>query len=241
MGAYVTAPATPEAAAWAGWGTALKPAWEPICVARKPIRGTVAANVLAHGTGALNIDGCRIEGELWQAHEATGLASEKFFTRGEAKVIMKTPHDLGRWPANLVHDGSDEVLACFPDAGGGFGKRGAGGQNGIFSPIAGTMQRVGFGDSGSAARFFYTAKSSRSERGEGNDHPTVKPVELMRWLVRLVCPPGGTVLDPFAGSGTTGIACAIEQFDCLLIERDPKHAETARQRILASAGLFADV
>jgi hypothetical protein len=228
-----------------GWGTALKPAWEPICVARKPLAGTVAANVLQHGTGALNVDGCRVEGEPWAAHRATGLASEKFFTRGIAPEIEKAPHDLGRWPANLVHDGSDEVLACFPESAGGSGGRSADATAAPFSLVKSGPKRVGeftaYSDAGkgSAARFFYCAKASRSERGEGNDHPTVKPVALMRWLIRLVTPPGGMVLDPFGGSGSTGIAAGLEQMRATLIEMSPEYAAIASGRINNALGIFA--
>lgn len=245
----------------------LTPLWEPIVVARKPLVGTVAANVLAYGTGAINIDGCRVEGEPWKAHRATGLASDKFFTRGEAVEIDKVPHDLGRWPANLIHDGSDEVLACFHDSKGQQGDvRGTepsrtGGEGTSCYGEYGRIPAAKRGDSGSAARFFkscawgdddwavedsdpvqgmrflYCPKASRSERGEGNTHPTVKPLALMRYLCRLVTPPGGTVLDPFAGSGTTGIAAQCEGFDAVLIERDPTYAEIARKRV--HAPLFA--
>jgi site-specific DNA-methyltransferase (adenine-specific) len=236
----VTAAATPEAAAWQGWGTALKPAWEPICVARKPLVGTVAANVLAHGTGALNIDGCRVGTDVLPEQKA-GQARIGTFERTD----MVTPERVGRWPANLAHDGSDEVLACFPETKSGsllpHHKKSGDGLNG--SGTFRIRERTGEPsewtcNSGSAARFFYCAKASNAERGEGNTHPTVKPVALMRWLVRLVTPPGGTVLDPFAGSGTTGLAASIEQFDATLIEREPKYAAIARARIDAEAGMF---
>jgi hypothetical protein len=239
----ITAPATPEAAEWQGWGTALKPAWEPICVARKPLVGTVAVNVLTHGTGALNIDGCRVEADGRPLRLNTApQPAVNVYGDGLSGSVAAGETDLGRWPANLAHDGSDEVLACFPETktnstgigeqlrGIGFGKSGGG-----------TVIGARPGNEGSAARFYYCAKSSKAERGEGNDHPTVKPVDLMRWLVRLVTPPGGSVLDPFAGSGTTGIAASIEQFHAILIEQDPKHAALARERIKAEAGLFASV
>jgi DNA modification methylase len=241
--ATVTAPATPEAAAWQGWGTALKPAWEPICVARKPLVGTVAGNVLAHGTGALNIDGCRVETDDSGTRDGGRRpGTHEGYQRPNATMFQdKTDWSLspaGRWPANLIHDGSDEVLACFPETASGV-QRKPKGTGGIWSGISNDPCGPQYGDEGSAARFFYCAKSSRSERGEGNDHPTVKPVELMRWLVRLVTPPGGHVLDPFAGSGTTGIAADIEQMRATLIEQDPAYAEIARQRLLSEAGLFA--
>lgn len=257
----ITAPATSEAAAWQGWGTALKPAWEPIVVARKPLIGTVAANVLAHGTGALNIDRCRVQtdGEanpsIARRQGAVNHLSDRPAAESEAMgrmVSRQSPEAFraerageafGRWPANLVHDGSDEVLACFPSPHGAgnanYRKSRQGYNAGSYEIIGGEMFR--YGDTGSAARFFYCAKASPSERGEGNNHPTVKPVELMRWLVRLVTPPGGTVLDPFAGSGTTGLACSHEQFRALLIEHDPAFAELARRRINEEAGLFSPV
>jgi hypothetical protein len=238
----VTAPATPEAAAWQGWGTALKPAWESICVARKPLAGTVAANVLAHGTGALNIDGCRIEADarpLVVSDRRTGNAVYGDGLQG-SQAIGSTA--LGRWPANLCHDGSDEVLACFPESKDGVAGKRTGVKGITTSGLGGYADEWGgYGGSGSAARFFYTAKASKAERGDGNTHPTVKPVALMRWLVRLVTPPGGMVLDPFAGSGTTGLAASIEQFNATLIEMSPEYAAIARGRIDREAGLFGGV
>jgi site-specific DNA-methyltransferase (adenine-specific) len=146
-------------------------------------------------------------------------------------------HPAGRYPANVLHDGSDEVLeafAGFGGKGGGFGVRGSNAlglvNDGGWKPKA-EGQEVGFGDTGTAARFFYCAKASKAERGEGNTHPTVKPVALMRWLVRLVCPPGGTVLDPFAGSGSTALAAMKEGRRCVGIERHPPYAEIARKRV----------
>jgi hypothetical protein len=197
--------------------------------------------VLAHGTGALNIDGCRIEtgdgdAPLRWAH-GRGMGYHGAEDGGPCAAVAQP---LGRWPANLIHDGSDEVLACFPETTSGSGERGGNNRRGLRGNAApAKTEHNRDGDTGSAARFFYCAKSSRSERGEGNDHPTVKPVELMRWLVRLVTPPGGHVLDPFAGSGTTGIAADIEQMRATLIEQDPAYAEIARQRLLSEAGLFA--
>jgi hypothetical protein len=242
-GMMETAPATPEAAAWQGWGTALKPAWEPICVARKPLIGTVAANVLAHGTGALNIDATRIGTDGGTSGAGRGPQGNVY---GDGlNGAFGTPVDgLGRWPANLAHDGSDEVLACFPETTSGALRaevqRGSFGRNAIY----GNSERDRTGteyaaDTGSAARFFYCAKASRSERGEGNNHPTVKPVALMRWLVRLVTPAGGHVLDPFGGSGTTGLAASIEQVRSTLIEMDPAYAAIAQARLDAEMGMFA--
>lgn len=228
----ITAPATPEAQQWAGWGTALKPALEPITVARKPFKGTVAANVLEHGTGALNIDGCRVAGEPWKAHSATGLGSVKFFTQGETPVIEKQPHEAGRWPANLIHDGSEEVTELFPytTSGKPSGIRGASKHNVAYADVAVGSELTGFGDSGSAARFFYTAKASKDDRDKGNTHPTVKPTDLMAYLCRLVTPPGGIVLDPFMGSGTTGKAALSEGFQFVGIERDPDYYAICESR-----------
>ncbi len=186
----ITADATDEAKTWAGWGTALKPAWEPIIVARKPLEGTVAANVLKHGTGAINIDASRVK------HTEP----------------IKEPG--GRWPANLIHDGDQLVLDLFPETTTGKSTPGK-------KPT----------DSGSAARFFYCAKASETDRDPDNNHPTVKPTNLMRYLVRLVTPPGGTVLDPFTGSGSTGKAAILEGFDFIGIDLDPEYIEIAERRL----------
>lgn len=225
-----------------GYGTALKPAWEPICMARKPLIGTVAANVIAHGTGALNIDGCRIEvadeeafAANWDRETITDIRGGNLMN-GKAAALPNTRiAPSGRWPANLVHDGSPEVLAGFPDAGGGYGVRGTSPNWGPASGDGGTLEQVGFGDSGSAARFFYTAKADASDR-LGSKHPTVKPVDLMRWLVRLVTPPKGLVLDPFSGSGTTGMACMAEGFDAILIEREANFVADIKHRIAHVSG-----
>jgi len=248
-------------------GTALKPAWEPIILARKPLAGTVEATVAKFGTGALNIDDSRI-----------GVGA-----------------DVGRWPANILHDGSDEVLSVFPESDGqlcdistdptsrrnqnvyGNLRRGRDGEPSAerryteeggtnFAALPGARR----GDSGSAARFFYCAKADRTDRNAGteqmpkrplnwssgaqspgtfqsentdrsasNHHPTVKPTELMRYLCRLIAPAGGLILDPFAGSGSTGKAALLEGFDFLGIELDPEYAAIAQARIYATAPLFA--
>jgi hypothetical protein len=162
---------------------------------------------------------------------------------GRVRAKDDLTHAQGRWPANLCHDGSDEVVAGFPDLGATAGSytRGARAEGEwLHAKEAGTHQ-AGFGDSGSAARFFYTAKASSAERGEGNNHPTVKPVELMRWLVRLVTPKGGTVLDPFMGSGSTGLACQAEQFSFIGCEMSPEYAAIAERRMKDAAGLFAQI
>lgn len=220
---------------WEGWGTALKPAWEPICLARKPLIGTVSGNLEAWGVGALNIDGCRVPGEPRKAHSATGLGSVKFFTEGETKVIDKEPHDLGRWPANIIHDGSDEVLATFPQARGQIADASSS-ETRKTQNTYGAMKRGNDGAAardtgGSAARFFYCAKASKKDRGDGNTHPTVKPTELMRYLCRLVTPPGGTVLDPFMGSGSTGVAAQDEGFSFTGIEADASYFDIACKRL----------
>lgn len=259
-------PATDDAATWQGWGTALKPAWEPICLARKPLEGTVAANVLAHGTGALNIDGARVAhmtvegGSLAHnshlRHGINGGNGGQIFPTEEARRVV-VPSPLGRFPANLIHDGSDEVLAAFPDAPGQqqdvdpdapsnktglvYGKMNRHGEKSAdsryqdrgatnFAALPG-MRR---GDSGSAARFFYTAKADAEDR-LGSKHPTVKPLDLIQYLCRLITPPGGTILDMFAGTGTTGEAAWREGFKAILIEREEEYqADIARRMDLAT-------
>jgi DNA modification methylase len=233
-----SAPATDAAQQWAGWGTALKPALEPITVARKPLAGTVAANVLEHGTGALNVDGCRVA----HAEECRMMApsqanidnpSEKHRQAGRRESVLELKPS-GRWPANLIHDGSDEVVELFPQTGPSpkqYEKTKAGWLAPGSLHIKSELQSREYGDSGSAARFFYCAKSSKKDRGEGNTHPTVKPTDLMRYLCRLVTPPGGVVLDPFMGSGSTGKAALLEGFKFVGIERDPAYFEIANARI----------
>lgn len=240
----ITAPATDAARQWQGWGTALKPALEPVTVARKPLIGAVAENVLTHGTGALNIDGCRVEhvtvggGNLalnphLRSHINGGNGGNIIAHEPERRVV--TPNQSGRWPANLCHDGSDEVLAAFPDAKGQqgvlTGAEPSSKTADVFGQYAGRSPSEPRGDTGSAARFFYCAKASKRDRGEGNNHPTVKPTDLMRYLCRLVTPPGGVVLDPFMGSGSTGKAAVLEGFDFIGIERDPTYFLIAAGRI----------
>jgi len=278
-------PATNAAREWSGWGTALKPAWEPIIVARKPLEGTVAANVLKWGTGAINVDGCRVGGEPSPsaAMRASGRvpSSCKPGEYGDTIQNRITPErwqearsgeQLGRWPANLIHDGSQMVLELFPvtTSGGVAGNRThpENGQNcyGKYAPINYPKETSRPGDTGSAARFFYVAKASKADRDEGceglpqksglvgnkwtdqdyrsgdekpsvsrrNHHPTVKPTSLMRYLCRLVTPPGGTVLDPFMGSGSTGKAAVLEGFSFVGIEMQPEYVEIARCRINAA-------
>ena len=196
----IAAPPTDAARQWQGWGTALKPALEPITVARKPLMGTVAANVLEHGTGALNIDGCRVEaldGVPKFTHRSEAAANCFGDGKNGSNRTGEVDTTTGRWPANLIHDGGEEVTGLL----------------------------------GEAARFFYCAKASKRDRDEDNNHPTVKPTDLMRYLCRLVTPPGGVVLDPFMGSGSTGKAALLEGFKFVGIERDPTYFEIANARI----------
>lgn len=237
-----------RAKSWAGWGTAFKPAWEPIIVARKPLSGTVASNVLRYGTGAINIDGCRIRYQsesdfasarpqgraTTKAHGAAAATPDAGRDVPRIEFPVKQS-DLGRWPANLIHDGSDEVLAGFPQSDGTGGRisgASALGQGSGWNAHTNRTTPVDRrNESGSAARFFYCAKASRSERGVGNIHPTVKPLALMRYLCRLVTPPGGVVLDPFLGSGSTGIAAIDERLGFIGIERQSEYLATAERRI----------
>lgn len=225
---------------WKGWGTALKPAWEPIVLARKPLAATVAETLLAHGTGALNIDGCRVGAEGGTRGYDAG-PSVGILGNGLNGSFGKPVPGLGRWPANIVHDGSDEVLAAFPDAPGQLrvvtgaerSKRTVNAYGDFGESRNGADPR---GDAGSAARFFYGAKADADDR-LGSKHPTVKPVDLMQWLCRLVTPPGGRILDPFAGTGTTGEAAFREGFGAVLIEREPQfQADIARRMDLVLAG-----
>jgi len=277
---------------WKGFGTALKPAHEPIVVARKPLIGTVAANVMQHGTGALNIDGCRI-GDSGARNNGRAAGTNGIY--GHIGSTQPVDYGIGRWPANVIHDGSEEVLAAFPIAPGQIAEASTSADSRKTQNVYGAMRRgrgnepsadsdnecsVGFKmkpgarrlDAGSAARFFYCAKASRKDRNEGceglepklagcmnmrndahvqangltcapkqNTHPTVKPTKLMRYLCRLVTPPAGTVLDPFAGSGSTGRAASIEGFDAILIELNAEYAAIARRRVCGDSPLFSEV
>lgn len=232
-------PVLDAARQWEGWGTALKPAHEPICVARKPLIGTVAANVLAHGVGGLNIDGCRVGDEVRFNAPAGNVAGGNSLNMSAVGM----PQDAegrtvaGRWPANLIHDGSDEVLAAFPDAKGQQGDlketgrdRPSSGRFGDMAPPHAHAHAARIESETSAARFFYCAKASKSDRGPGNTHPTVKPLALMRYLLRLVTPPGGRSLDIFAGSGSTIVAGLQEGFVMTGIELTPEYADIAESR-----------
>lgn len=228
----ITSAASSASAAWEGWGTALKPAWEPIVLARKPLDGSVAANMLKHGTGAINIDGCRIEAGNKTPAPVGQFGGSRIGPSGHSGTRNNNADGLGRWPANIIHDGSDEVLAAFPEQkSGGYppegGQRPRGSTYG--EPNARGPQNF-TASAGSAARFFCSAKADKQDRW-GSKHPTVKPVDLMRWLVRLVTPPAGLILDPFAGSGTTGIAALAEGFDAILIEREPAYIADIEARL----------
>jgi site-specific DNA-methyltransferase (adenine-specific) len=265
---------------WQGWGTALKPAWEPIIVARKPLVGTVAENVLTHGTGGINVDGCRvgIDGsDLEQMSGRSGKRTSPHLLQGMPATSWE-PTASGRWPANLIHDGSEEVVGLFPQTMSGSGLRRpqdwkSRNAYGYSKSVNGASDYQRDADSGSAARFFYCAKASKADRDEGceglpqtikqsvahgdkrhgtlpytnepremnprprgNHHPTVKPADLMRYLCRLVTPPGGVVLDPFTGSGSTGKGAVLEGFRFIGIEREAEYVEIAKARIAAVSG-----
>lgn len=216
----------------AGLGTALKPALEVIYLARKPLsEKNIAANVLKHGTGAINVDGCRIPGEKPQVIQGIN-SNASSFNVAKVRQLSGDPHE-GRWPANILHDGSDEVLAGFPvQSSGGFpanhGPKESG-RLGKFNGVA-TGNEGAHKSEGSAARFFYSAKAGPLDR-IGSKHPTIKPVDLMRWLVRLVTPPGGHILEPFAGSGSTGIAALAEGFDCTMIDLEADHVADIERKL----------
>lgn len=257
-----------------GWGTALKPALEPITVARKPLsENTVAENCLKWGVGGINIDESRVgmsqdDIDMLEAKSSKEFVGVKPFGNTEIKGSALKPNELGRFPANLIHDGSDQVLGLFPETK----------TNGVKTPFVGDPSskiNIGGGNvkpyetnSGSAARFFYCAKASKSERNRGcegledkkphttyagdawslehlgntpanyrenvkNNHPTVKPIALMEYLVKLVSKEGHTVLDPFLGSGTTAIACKNLNRNCIGIERDAEYVKISEARISA--------
>ncbi len=201
----ITAAASPEAKEWQGWGSALKPAWEPIVLARKPLDGSIAANVLAHRTGGLNIDAARVPVDEPRNYGVSGDEGKPHVTcYGERNRVAYDMSELGRFPSNILHDGSREVLDHFPPG---------------------------------AAKFFYSAKAPKDERIDRDDaHPTVKPVDVMEWLCKLVTPSGGHILEPFAGTGTTGIAAALNGFKCTLIEREEDYYKDILARMEHSHG-----
>jgi site-specific DNA-methyltransferase (adenine-specific) len=225
----ITAPSSLDAQKWDGWGTGLKPTVEPIVMARKPVEGTVANNVLTYGTGGLNIDGSRIGTEKI-VNQPGGISNgANNFVNTDKKRNRDVPPTTaqGRWPANLILD--EQAAQLLDEQSGqvrsnhnktndnsGFGDTYVGGS--LTRPVAGPM----YSDSGGASRFFYVAKASKRDRNEGlqdaNAHPTVKPTALMQYLVKLITPRGGTVLDPFTGSGSTGKAAILEGFDFIGIE-----------------------
>jgi site-specific DNA-methyltransferase (adenine-specific) len=259
-----------------GWGTALKPAMELWTLCRKPIEEkTIAENVLKYGTGGINIDGCRVGTEEISVHNAP----KGTFAGGEQDRGSDTEsyrEHTGRFPANLIHDGSDEVVSMFPETKGQYGgkgraansKAGKYGWNNLDKEVNNKGATQGIADSGSASRFFYCAKASKAERNKGlegfekkqkvfngqsdtpskelkdiekrfttqpaaNNHPTVKPISLMRYLCKLITPKGGIVLDPFMGSGSTGIGAKLEGFDFIGIEREEEYCKIAEARIKA--------
>jgi len=220
---------------WKGWGTALKPAQEPIVVARKPLIGTVAENVMAHGTGAINIDAGRIGTtvETWPKSRSYPFGTARTYGSKDAPTEQAGAVPPGRWPANVLFD---EEAAAELDRQSGYSKSGAAGKKGS-SGFAGGYDGaydIPYGDSGGASRFFYVAKPGKKERNAGgaaNIHPTVKPIALMGYLIKLVTPPGGIVLDPFLGSGSTACAAVANGFDCIGIEQNQEYADIAEARI----------
>lgn len=265
----ISAPATPEAAQWDGWGTALKPSHEPIVLARKPLsESNIAANVLLHGVGGINIAECRV-GVGEQIRGGGGLCGgaasrhDGWQRPSHANGYASEPHTAGRWPANVTLD--EESAALLDEQSGERpSKMGGSSPRSGFWGNSGACEGQRRDDTGGASRFFYQAKASQDERNKGleglptviarstierhtgnpsakngervdiphqNDHPTVKPIALMRWLCRLITPPGGTVLDCFMGSGTTGCAAALEGFNFIGIEADAHYTDIARRRI----------
>ena len=233
---YVWKPTSENAKQWEGWGTALKPAHEPICMARKPLaEKTVAENVLKYGTGGINIDESRVEGEIKQQeggwhHEHQ--INDDGWKGGEQ---VKNPPQ-GRFPANLIHDNSEEVRDCFPETStNSSGKGGVfGGKNPTSYALNGIVKPYP-SDSGNASRFFksiiYCPKASKSGRGEGNNHPTVKPIALMEYLIKMVSREDALILDPFAGSGTTGVACLNTNRQFIVMEKEEKYHEIIKARV----------
>ena len=234
-------PITEAARGWLGWGTALKPGWEPIVLARKPLDGTVAANVREYGTGALNVDGCRL---ALPPDDPNHRPTPSPSNRGANSMFGSGGHDgdtlnaAGRWPANVV---LDEDAAAQLDAQSGELASGARSGPGGVRPCGATSILVGTGERrgsypasvGGASRFFYTAKASKADRFSEatNDHPTVKPLDLMRWLLTLVTPPRGVVLDPFAGSGSTLKAAKQLGVRAIGIEIEERYCEIAARRL----------
>lgn len=242
-------PVTEAAKEWHGWGTTLKPAYEPVVLARKALSGTAAECVMEHGAGGLNIDACRVgtTGQdvtrVIESKESSGSGVYNFNRANQGSESMsggftKTQKD-GRWPANLIHDGSDEVVGMFPQVSSSRGTSalpkkpgdslGEDHGNSDHEPTT-----RGYDDDGSAARFFYSPKADDSDRPHGKGavvHPTVKPLDLMRYLVRLTCVRGGRVLDPFMGSGSTLCAAVLEGMYCVGVELSQEYADIAIGKI----------
>lgn len=236
-------PVTDEARTWQGYGTNLKPAFEPIILCRKPPEGSIAENILKWGCGSLNIDGCRIfreAGDRFKYGRDQVLPhANNTHSMGKFKCVAPYDPSKGRWPANLMHDDSPDVASHFPVTGPSrVAPRGGSSPN----PMSwGKERKDGFtpkgheDEGGSASRFYFSAKVAPGERnfgmlGEENDHPTLKPVALMSYLLRLITPPGGKVIDPFVGSGTTVLAAIYEKAECMGIELDPHYAKISRTR-----------
>ena len=217
---------------WEGWGTALKPAHEPIVMARKPFKGSVAKNVLKHGTGGINIDECRVKscGEHKRTFQPTNNSRNIY---GKQTGFQPSNKD-GRFPANVMHDGSEVVLNMFPHTKSGKMKQHIeGGKYNVYGKMYPRDVET-IGDEGSASRFFYCAKASKKDREENNNHPTVKPTKLMRYLCRLITPKGGIVLDPFMGSGSTGKAAILSGFKFVGVEMNEEYFNIACARLEAA-------
>jgi DNA modification methylase len=246
-GTSITKPATTEGQLWDGYGTALKPAVEIICVAMNPLDGTFANNALKHGVAGLNIDECRVsmgkeDESNRQSRNGKSMAKLTIFGNDSGEInFAEVINPQGRFPANLIHDGSEEVIELFPQSDvSGSAKNGRPATRGnyskpenIFGGSIGKNQGALHNDSGSASRFFYCAKASKSERGNDNHHPTVKPLALMEYLVKLISPPkDALLLDPFMGSGTTLLACKQLGIKCIGIELDESSCEIAAKRCI---------
>jgi len=222
---------TPASLCWEGWGTALKPAWEPIILARKPLEGTVAANVLKYGTGALNIDACRVEGRERTDYGLANAKRTKVNTFSDPTADADFDASKGRWPANVI---LDEEAGRLLDNQTGESRSRVGVPRKSSRPGEGygmTHTGAEYNDSGGASRFFYCPRASRKERGVDNNHPTVKPLALMRYLCRLVTPAGGTVLDPFMGSGSTLVAARQEGFRVVGADTEESYCSITKARL----------
>lgn len=209
-------PVTDQARTWSGWGTGLKPAHEPIALARKPLAGTVAQNTLAWGVGGLNVGGCRVGDEVLAAARSSATAGGDRI--GQIKPGMVTPERTGRWPANLAHDGSHAAKGAL----GG-------------DPVARFFTACPW-QAADFAPVRYAPKPGKTEKGAANKHPTVKPLSLVQWLITLVTMPGALVVDPFVGSGTTALACQRLGRACVGIDLDPEYLESARARLAGDPG-----